>query len=120
MSVHEIKLEPLGEGVHEDLDDDVIKRAGDTSNIIFDYEEEDKTPPIKEEIKEEIKTEPLVEDNIDTESHVIDVERDQEKSDLQAMVDKLLIEKQTLLKDIEKYAELEVPLNLTLLTLDPT
>ena len=102
MRVHEIKPEPLG--VHEDLDDDVIKRAGDTSNIIFDYEEEDKTPPIKEEIKEEIKTEPLEDD----ESHVIDVENDQEKSDLQAMVDKLLLEKQTLQKDIYKLIELQV------------
>ena len=109
-SVHEVKLESLDEPeeVHEDLDDDVIKRAGDTSNIIFDYEEEDKTPPIKEEIKEEIKTEPLGEDNIDTESHVVDVERDQEKSDLQAMVDKLLLEKQTLKKDIDKLVELQV------------
>ena len=68
-SVHEIKSEPLGaEGAHEDLDDDRIKRVEDTSNILFDYEEEEKTQPIKEEIKEEIKTEPLVEDNVDDES----------------------------------------------------
>ena len=112
MSVHEIKSEPLeeeAEGIHENLDDDRIQRAEDTSNIFFDYEEEDKTPPIKEEIKEEIKTEPLVEDNIeDDENHVIDVENDQEKSDLQAMVDKLLLEKQTLLKDMDKLVELQV------------
>ena len=86
-SVHEIKSEPLGEEAEGVLD---------TSNIFFDYEEEDKTPPIKEEIKEEIKTEPFVEDNVDDESHIIDVENDQEKNDLQAMVDKLLIAKQTL------------------------
>merc|ERR1712165_289399 len=97
-SVHEIKSEPLegAEGVHEDLDEDII-----VEHMIHDYEEEDRTPPIKEEVKEEIKTEPLVEDNINTESHVIDVERDQEKRDLQTMVDKLLLEKQTLLKDMD-------------------
>jgi len=76
--------------------------------FFFDYEEEDKTPLIKEEIKEEIKTEPLVEDNIDDENLVIDVENDQEKSDLQAMVDKLLLEKQTLKKDMDKLVELQV------------
>ena len=111
MSIHEIKMEPLeeeAEGVHENLDDNKIQIAEDTSNIFFDYEEEDKTPPIKEEIKEEIKTEPLVEDNADAESHVIDVENDQEKSDLLAMVEKLLLEKQTLQKDLEKFVELQV------------
>ena len=88
-SVHEIKSEPLegAEGVHEDLDEDIIKSVEHTSNNFFDYEEKDRTPPIKEEVKEEIKTEALVEDTIDDESHVIDVEIDQEKSDLQAMVD---------------------------------
>ena len=107
MSFQEIKSEPLGEEVHEALNNDIIKNAGDISNICFDYEDEDKIP-IKEEIKQEIKTETLDEDNIDIETHVIDVENDQEKSDLQAMVDKLLIEKQTLQKDMEKFVELQV------------
>ena len=98
MSFQEIKSEPLG---------GEVEGADDYSNIVFDYEDENIISP-KEEIKEEIKPEPLDKDNIDADSDVIDVEIDQEKSDLQAMVDKLLIEKQTLLKDIEKYAELEV------------
>ena len=99
MSFQEIKSEPLGEeveGTHEHLND----RAEDISNICFDYEDDNKIP-IKEEIKEKIKPEPLPKDSIN-------VEIDQEKSDLQAIVEKLLIEKQTLLKDIEKFAELEV------------
>ena len=111
MSIHEVKLEPLreeAEEVHEDLDDDIIKGVEDTSSFFFDNEEEDKTSPIKEEIKEEIKYEPLDKDNLDPESHVIDVENDQEKSDLKAMVDKLLLEKQTLQKDIYKLIELQV------------
>ena len=111
MSIHEVKLEPLreeAEEVHEDLDDDIIKGVEDTSTFFFDNEEEDKTSPIKEEIKEEIKYEPLGKDNIDPECHVIDVENDQEKSDLKAMVDKLLLEKQTLQKDIDELIELQV------------
>ena len=58
MSFQEIKSEPLGEEVHEELNDDIIKRAEDISNICFDYEDPDKIP-VKGEIKEEIKTEPL-------------------------------------------------------------
>ena len=64
MSFQEIKSEPLGEeveGVHEELNNDTIKRAEDISNICFDYEDEEKIP-IKEEIKQEIKSEPLGED----------------------------------------------------------
>ena len=80
MSLQEIKSEPLAEELN-------------ISNICFDYE--DKIPfPIKEEIKLEIKTEPLDEDSPDVETPSCEV--DQEKSDLQAMVDKLLIEKQNL------------------------
>ena len=97
MSFQEIKSESLGEevkGIHEEMNNDIIKRAEDISNICFDYEDK---IPIKEEIKEEIKTEPLYEDK-DVETH--SCEDDQEKSDLQAMVDKLLIEKQKWQKDI--------------------
>ena len=53
----EIKPEPLDEeveGVHEKLNNDIIKRAEDVSNILFDYEDEDKIP-IKEKVKEEKK-----------------------------------------------------------------
>ena len=105
----EIKPEPLEEqveGVHEELNDDIIKRAEDLSNICFDYEDDDDKIPIKGEIKQEIKTEHLDEDNIDVETH--SCEDDQEKSDLQAMVEKLLIEKQTLQKDMDKFVELQV------------
>ena len=97
MSLQEIKSEPSEDevdGLHEELD---------ISNIYFDYEDK---IPIKEEIKLEIKTEPLDEDNPDVETPSCEV--DQEKSDLQAMVDKLLIEKQTWQKDMEKLVELQV------------
>ena len=87
-------LEEKAEGLHQELNDDVMERAEDFSNICFDYEDRNKIPPIKEEIKQEIKTEPLDEDNINVETH--SSEEDQEKRDLQAMVDKLLIEKQNL------------------------
>ena len=83
MSLQEIKSEPLAEevnGLHEELN---------ISNICFDHEDK---IPIKEEIKLEIKTEPVDEDNPDVETPSCEV--DQEKSDLRAMVDKLLIEKQ--------------------------
>ena len=109
MSSQEIKPEPLGEveGAFEHLNE----RAEDFSNIVFDYEDpvpdQDKIP-IKEEIKEEIKHEPMDIDNRDDDSHVIDVEKDQEKSYLQSMIDKLLIEKHTLQKDIDKLVELQV------------
>ena len=109
MSSQEIKPEPLGEveGAFEHLNE----RGEDFSNIVFDYEDpvpdQDKIP-IKEEIKEEIKHEPMDIDNRDNDSHVIDVEKDQEKSYLQSMIDKLLIEKHTLQKDIDKLAELQV------------
>ena len=92
----EIKSEPLGEEVeraHEHLNE----RADDFSNICFDHEDK---IPIKEEVKQEIKPEPMNEDNIDVETH--SCEDDQEKSDLKAMVEKLLIEKQTLQKDMDK------------------
>ena len=88
MSFQEIKSEPLGEeveGVHDELNDDIIKRAEDVSDICFDHEDK---IPIKEEIKQEIKPEPLDEDSMDVETH--SCEDGQEKSDLQAMVDKLL------------------------------
>ena len=109
MSSQEIKPEPLGEveGAFEHLNE----RAEDFSNIVFDYEDEDPDQdkiPIKEEIKEEIKHEPMDIDNRDDDSHVIDVEKDQEKSYLQSMIDKLLIEKHTLQKDIDKLVELQV------------
>ena len=109
MSSQEIKPESLGEveGAFEHLNE----RAEDFSNIVFDYEDpvpdQDKIP-IKEEIKEEIKHEPMDIDNRDDDSHVIDVEKDQEKSYLQSMIDKLLIEKHTLQKDIDKLVELQV------------
>ena len=109
MSSQEIKPEPLGEveGAFEHLNE----RAEDFSNIVFDYEDpvpdQDKIP-IKEEIKEEIKHEPMDIDNRDDDSHVIDVEKDQEKSYLQSMIDKLLIEKHTLQKDIDTLVELQV------------
>ena len=91
MSFQEIRSQPLGEveGAPEYLNE----RADDFSNICFDYEDQDKIP-IKEEIKQEVKPEPLDEDNIDVETHPC--EDDQEKRYLQAMVDKLLIEKQNL------------------------
>ena len=103
MSLQEIKSERLAEefeGVHEELND---LRAKDISNICLDYEDQ---IPIKDEIKEEIKSEPLDEDNVDVETHSCD--DDHEKSDLQAMVDKLLIENQTLQKDRGKFLELQV------------
>ena len=90
----EFKPEPLGERVVEELNDDVIERAEDFSGICFDHEN---NIPIKKEIKQEIKPEPLDKDNIDFETN--SCENDQEKRDLQAMVDKLLIEKQTLQKE---------------------
>ena len=101
MSSQEIKSEPLGEeveGVHEELNDDIIKRAEDISNICFEYEDKIQ---IKEEIKDKIKPEPLDIDNIDVETN--SCEDYQEISHLQAMVDKLLIEKQTLQKDMIKF-----------------
>ena len=64
MSSQEIKSESLGEevhGVHDELNDEIMDRSGNFSNICFDYEDENKIPPIKEEIKQEIKTEPLKE-----------------------------------------------------------
>ena len=82
MSLQGIKSEPLAEevdGLHEVLD------------ICFDHEDE---IPIKEEMKLEIKNEPLDKDNLNVETPFCKV--DQEKRDLQAMVDKLLIEKQNL------------------------
>ena len=103
MSLQEIKSERLEEefeGFHEELND---LRAKDISNICLDYEDQ---IPIKDEIKEEIKSEPLDEDNVDVETHSCD--DDHEKSDLQAMVDKLLIENQTLQKDRGKFLELQV------------
>ena len=102
-SSQEINSEPLGEEVEGDRHEDLKERAEDISNICFDYEDPDKIP-ITEEIKEEIKTELLDEDNIGFETH--SCEDNQEKSDLQATVDKLLIEKQTLQKDMEKFVEL--------------
>ena len=96
MSLQEIKSEPFAEevdGLHEELD---------ISDICFDYEDE---IPIIEEIRLEIKTEPLNEDNPDLETPSCEV--DQEKSDLQAMVDKLLIEKQKWQKDMDKLVELQ-------------
>ena len=54
----------------------------------------------------EIKTEPLNEDNPDLETPSCEV--DQDKSGLQAMVDKLLIEKQKWQKDMDKLVELQV------------
>lgn len=54
----------------------------------------------------EIKNEPLDKDNLNVETPFCKV--DQEKRDLQAMVDKLLIEKQTWQKDMEKFVELQV------------
>ena len=103
MSLQEIKSERLAEefeGVHEELND---LRAKDISNICLDYEDQ---IPIKDEIKEENKSEPLDEDNVDVETHSCD--DDHEKRDLQAMVDKLLIENQTLQKDRGKFLELQV------------
>ena len=91
MSLQGIKSEPLAEevdGLHEELD---------ISDICFDHEDE---IPIKEEIKLEIKNEPLDKDNLNVETPFCKV--DQEKRDLQAMVDKLLIEKQTWQKEMEK------------------
>ena len=99
MSFQEVKSEPLEEEVEG------AQRANDFANIVFDYEVENKIP-LKLETKEEIKSEPLSGDNVDADSHVIDVENDQEKIHLQAMLDKLLIEKQTLQKDMEKFVEL--------------
>ena len=84
----------MGERVVEELNDDVIERAEDFSGICFDHEN---NIPIKKEIKQEIKPEPLDKDNIDFETN--SCENDQEKRDLQAMVDKLLIEKQKLQKE---------------------
>ena len=94
MSFQEIKSEPIGdvERDHEHLNE----RADDFSNICFDYEDK---IPIKEEVKQEIKPEPMNEDNIDVETH--SCKDDQEKSDLKAMVEKLLIEKQKLQKDMD-------------------
>ena len=50
----EIKSEPFGEevgGIHEDMNDDIIKRANDVSGTIcFDHED---ISQIKEEIKQE-------------------------------------------------------------------
>merc|ERR1712110_370803 len=51
---------------------------------------------------------PMTIDNIDDGLHVIDVENDQEKSELQSIIDKLLIEKCILQKDIDKLVELQV------------
>ena len=79
MNFKEIKSELQGEDVaraHGHVND----RAEDIPNIIFDYENVDKIP-IKEEIKQEIKLEPSDKDNLDVETHVIDVE----KSELQAI-----------------------------------
>ena len=107
MSFQEIKSEPQGKDVAEAYEH-LNERADDISNIIFDYEDVDKIPIKEEEIKQEIKPEPLDKDNKDVETHVIDVEKDQEKSELQAMVDKLLKEKQTLQKDMIKFVDLQV------------
>ena len=109
MSFQEIKCEPLGEeveGIHDESNNDMIRRAEDVSQLLdvsgicFGYEDK-----IKEEIKQEIKPEPLDENNIDAEAH--SCEDDQEKRYLQAMVDKLLIKKQTLQIDMNKYAGLQ-------------
>ena len=55
----EIKNEPLElDEVHEEFNDDLIRRAEDVSNICFDHEE---NIPIKKEMKQEIKSEPLEE-----------------------------------------------------------
>ena len=107
MSFQEIKSEPQGKDVAEAYEH-LNERADDISNIIFDYEDVDKIPIKEEEIKQEIKPEPLDKDNKDVETHVMDVEKDQEKSELQAMVDKLLKEKQTLQKDMIKFVDLQV------------
>ena len=109
MSFLEIKPEHLGEEVDGSHDEHLNERVNDFSKICFDYEDPDQDKiPIKEEIKEEIKHEPMDIDNRDDDSHVIDVEKDQEKSYLQSMIDKLLIEKHTLQKDFDKLVELQV------------
>ena len=92
--IQNIKSEPLE------------KEAEEFSNIFFDYENK---IPIKEEIKQEIKIEPFVNEyNMDVENHVTDVENDQDKSDLLVKVDKILIDKQTLQKDMKNLMELRV------------
>ena len=80
MNFIEIKSEALEEvqEAHEHLNE----RSEEISNICFDYEDQNKIP-IKDEIKAEIKPEPLDKDRRD-------VENEQEKSELQAMIDKLL------------------------------
>ena len=109
MSFLEIKPEPLGEEVDGSHDEHLNERVNDFSKICFDYEDPDQDKiPIKEEIKEEIKHEPMTIDNMDDDLHVIDVENDQEKSELQSIIDKLLIEKHMLQKDIDKLVELQV------------
>ena len=109
MSFLEIKPEPLGEEVDGSHDEHLNERVNDFSKICFDYEDPDQDKiPIKEEIKEEIKHEPMTIDNMDDDLHVIDVENDQEKSELQSIIDKLLIEKHILQKDIDKLVELQV------------
>ena len=109
MSFLEMKPEPLGEEVDGSHDEHLNERVNDFSKICFDYEDPDQDKiQIKEEIKEEIKHEPMTIDNIDDDLHVIDVENDQEKSELQSIIDKLLIEKCILQKDIDKLVELQV------------
>ena len=127
MSIQKIKSEPLEEEIDEESNDDMIKSTEDFSDIYFDYEDK---IPIKEEIKMEIKTEPFDEENIrlaspeipkleepiqyvlkrnhdDLDTETDPCEEDKEKSDLQAMVDKLLIEKQ-ILKNKNKHLEREL------------
>ena len=127
MSFQKIKSEPLEEEIGEELNDDMIKSELDFPDICFDYEDK---IPIKEEIKMEIKTEPFDEENIrlaspeipkleepiqyvlkrnhdDLDTETDPCEEDKEKSDLQAMVDKLLIEKQ-ILQNKNKHLEREL------------
>ena len=127
MSFQKIKSEPLEEEIDEESNDDIIESTEDFSDIYFDYEDK---IPIKEEIKLEIKTEPFDEENIrlaspeipkleepiqyvlkrnhdDLDTETDPCEEDKEKSDLQAKVDKLLIEKQ-ILQNINKHLEREL------------
>ena len=127
MSFQKIKSEPLEEEIDEESNDDMIKSDEDFPDICFDYEDK---IPIKEEIKMEIKTEPFDEENIrlaspeipkleepiqyvlnrnhdDLDIDTDPCEEDKEKSDLQAMVDKLLIEKQ-ILQNKNKHLEREL------------
>ena len=87
---------------HRELES-TLKKATQSISLIAGVYGDD-----NEEIKQEIKPEPLDKDNKDVETHVIDVEKDQEKSELQAMVDKLLKEKQTFQKDMIKFVDLQV------------